>query len=68
MKRKEIGKYYFGIGIRDDYQRLIGSEIFFYFFKLKKRPPSGEMLLRGRDYSGFILSRHVKLPNWYIEL
>lgn len=68
MQYKGLNKIYFGIGMKPSYANFLGTEIFFYFFKLKKLT-EGEILKRGRDYDGFYFTKTVYLiPNFKIEL
>lgn len=68
MKYKGLNKIYFGIGIEDDYATLNRAKIFFYWFKLVRKNPEGEMLKRGRDYKGFILEKTIRIPRFGIKI
>lgn len=68
MKFKGINKLYFGIGIRPDFRTRDHSEIYFYCFYLLKRNDEGVMMVRGKNYKGFMLSKPIRFPIFGINI
>lgn len=51
-----LNKWQYGVSLFPDYARCQGNRVRIWCFKLKKLPPEDALMIRGIDYTGFIVS------------